>query len=222
MAVPPAIKSCKTLHYGPCGRCGRYSVGSCDRKSSSWPPSSLPVWAIAIQSRLERRSNRGFGPRRPEGPNLVLRPSNRLVHTEVRQAGPSIVDPGPKLLTTPRPPVGVSILRGSRASAQAHLYAHVQHIVVDLEKPRSLRPTIGWPASGAMHHPAYQLRRIHLLRTPVNRATIKRRKGSTACPVSPGDHLVGPRSLGSSVPLIKRGFVPKSSPSSANACYAAR
>jgi hypothetical protein len=31
----------------------------------------------------------------------------------------------------------------------------VQHIVVDLEEPRSLRPTIGWPASGAMRHPAY-------------------------------------------------------------------
>src|SRR5918995_2268334 len=38
-------------------------------------------------------------------------------------------------------------------------------------EPRSLRPTIGWPASGAMRHPAYQLLRIHLPCTPVNRGT---------------------------------------------------
>ena len=36
--------------------------------------------------------------------------------------------------------------------------------MVDLEEPRSLRPTIGWPASGAMRHPASQLLRIPLLR----------------------------------------------------------
>jgi hypothetical protein len=66
-----------------------------------------------------------------------------------------------------------------------------------------------------MHDPATEPLRISLLRRWVNRATIERRKGSTACPVSPGAHLVGPRCLGSSVPLIKRGFVPKSSPSSA-------
>src|SRR5215213_62523 len=59
--------------------------------------------------------------------------------------------------------VMLGALRRSRASTQAHLYAHVQHIVVDLEEPRSLRPTIGWPASGAMHHPAYQPRRIPFL-----------------------------------------------------------
>src|SRR5829696_4185001 len=60
-----------------------------------------------------------------------------------------------------------------------------------------------------------ELRRIPLLRGWVNRATIKRRKGSTAFPVSPGSHLLRPRCLESSVPLMKRGFVPKSSPSSA-------
>jgi hypothetical protein len=53
--------------------------------------------------------------------------------------------------------------------ARAHLYAHVQLVVVDLEEPRNLRLTIGWPASGAMRHPAYQLRRIYLPRTPVYR-----------------------------------------------------
>src|SRR5215212_6160585 len=46
----------------------------------------------------------------------------------------------------------------------------MQHIVVDLEEPRSLRPTIAWAASVAMRHPAYQLLRIPLPRTPVNRA----------------------------------------------------
>jgi hypothetical protein len=41
-------------------------------------------------------------------------------------------------------------------------------IVVDLEEPRSLMPTIGWPASGAMRHPLYQLLRNPLPRTSVN------------------------------------------------------
>jgi hypothetical protein len=41
--------------------------------------------------------------------------------------------------------------------------------VVDLEEPRTLRPTIGWPASGAKHHPAYQLLRIPLLGDSVNK-----------------------------------------------------
>src|SRR5215208_3684611 len=53
-----------------------------------------------------------------------------------------------------------SLLRGSCVSTQAHLYVHVQHIVVDLEEPSTLRPTIGWPACGAMRHPAYGLLRI--------------------------------------------------------------
>jgi hypothetical protein len=65
----------------------------------------------------------------------------------------------------------IRILTKCHASTQVHLYAHVQHIVVDLEEPRSLRPTIGWPASGAMHHPAYHLPRMHLRRTRVNKGT---------------------------------------------------
>jgi hypothetical protein len=37
--------------------------------------------------------------------------------------------------------------------------------MVDLEESRSLRLTIGWPASGAIRHPAYGLLRIPLLET---------------------------------------------------------
>ena len=71
-------------------------------------------------------------------------------------------------------------------------------------------------AGTTSENPSAQLPRIPFPRSWVNRATIKRRKGSTACPVSPGGHPVGPRRLGSSVPLMKRGlYVPKSSPSSA-------
>src|SRR5829696_6688691 len=45
-------------------------------------------------------------------------------------------------------------------------------LVVDLEEPRSLRPSIGWPASGAMQQPAYQLRGIHLPHTEVKIASV--------------------------------------------------
>jgi hypothetical protein len=37
--------------------------------------------------------------------------------------------------------------------------------VVDLEKPRSLRASIGWPTNGAMQHPPPELLRIPLPRT---------------------------------------------------------
>jgi hypothetical protein len=57
----------------------------------------------------------------------------------------------------------------TRICPSASLCARATYIVVDLEEPRSLRPTIGWPASGAMHHPAYQIRGIPLPRTRVNR-----------------------------------------------------
>ena len=69
----------------------------------------------------------------------------------------------------PLPRTGVGVLRECHASTQAHHHVHVQHIVVDVEEPRRLRPTIWWPASGAMRHPAYQLLRI-LPRTRVNRS----------------------------------------------------
>ena len=45
----------------------------------------------------------------------------------------------------PLSPIGVSILRESLPSTRAQSYAHAQHIVVGLEEPRGLRPTIGWP-----------------------------------------------------------------------------
>ena len=51
--------------------------------------------------------------------------------------------PGVETPDYPAPRIGVIILRGSYASAQAHLYAQVQRIVVDLEEPRGLRQTIG-------------------------------------------------------------------------------
>ena len=88
-------------------------------------------------------------------------------------------DNGPphELLPTP-PRICVGVLRGCHASTQAHHYAQVQHIVVDLEEPRSLRPTIGWPASGAMRHPAYQLLRIPLPRTWMNKGE-KEGRGAT-------------------------------------------
>jgi hypothetical protein len=41
--------------------------------------------------------------------------------------------------------------------------------VVNLEEPRSFTATIGLPASKAMRYPAYQLLRIYLPRTLVNR-----------------------------------------------------
>src|SRR5215208_3703867 len=43
------------------------------------------------------------------------------------------------------------------------------NIVVDLEEPRSLKPTIGWPASGAMQDRGYGLLRILLPRTSGNK-----------------------------------------------------
>src|SRR5688572_18451089 len=89
-------------------------------------------------------------------------------HTYVRQAEPLVTDPGSKLLTTPAPCWREYSERKPRIH-QAHLYALMQHIVVDLEEPRSLRPTIGWPASGAMRNPAYGLRRIPLPRTRVHK-----------------------------------------------------
>ena len=50
----------------------------------------------------------------------------------------------------PLPSIGVGILRASCPSARAHLYAHAQHIVVDLEEPRGVRPTIGWPEQAGL------------------------------------------------------------------------
>ena len=41
-----------------------------------------------------------------------------------------------------------------------------------LEELRSLRQTKGWPGSGAMHHPAYQLLRIPLPRRWMNKHVV--------------------------------------------------
>jgi hypothetical protein len=73
--------------------------------------------------------------------------------------------------------------------------------VVDLEEPRSLRQTIGWPASGAMRHLAYQLVRIPLLGTSVNRGA------ATSLPTPPPSLCAGTfRNLWSYPELIALSF----------------
>ncbi len=120
-------------------------------------------------SLLKRVCSRRTWSRVPCRPEHIRGPSDRLVHTPRSGKRTSHNRPPPLTPDYPYPRIGVGVLRGSRASTQAHLSAQVQHIVVDLEEPRSLRPTIGGPASGAMRHPAYQLLRIPLPRTQVNR-----------------------------------------------------
>jgi hypothetical protein len=105
----------------------------------------------------------------PEDPTRRTTPQIGLYAHPCQAGRTSSNRPGVETPDYPAPCIGVIILRGSYASAQAHHYAQVQHIVVDLAEPRSLRPNIGWPASGAMWHPAYQPRRIHLLRDWVNK-----------------------------------------------------
>jgi hypothetical protein len=88
-------------------------------------------------------------------------------HIDIWTAGPSAID-RPHELLLPLPPYQSP--EGCRECARAHLHADVQHIVVDLEEPRGLRPTKGWGQSErAMHHPAYHLQRIALPRTWVNK-----------------------------------------------------
>jgi hypothetical protein len=87
-------------------------------------------------------------------------------HIDLWTAGPSVTNRPRKLLL---PLLPSSVPTGCRVCARAHLYAHAQHIVGDLEELRSLKPTMRWLASGAMQQPAYGLLRIHLPRTPLNR-----------------------------------------------------
>jgi hypothetical protein len=64
-------------------------------------------------------------------------------HIKVRTPGPSAIN-RPRELLLPLParyPHRCS--ERIQASTHAHLYRYVQHVVVDLEKPRSLRATIG-------------------------------------------------------------------------------
>jgi hypothetical protein len=146
---------------------------------TSWrtPLRSPPIVLLALshmfhsssQSLLKRLSGRRTWSRGPCGPDHIRRPSKRLIYTHRSQAGrTSRRGPGVVTPDHPRPRIGVDVLRECHASPQAHLYAHVQHIVVDLEEPRSLGATIKWPAGWAMHQPAYQLRGI-LLGTSVNK-----------------------------------------------------
>jgi hypothetical protein len=53
---------------------------------------------------------------------------------------------------------------------------HIQQRVVDLDEPRSLRPTIGWQASEAMRHPAYQRPRTPPPHTRVKEGKKRARK----------------------------------------------
>jgi hypothetical protein len=80
--------------------------------------------------------------------------------------------PGVETPDYPAPRIGVGVLRECHASTGAYLYVQVQHIVVDLEEPRSLRPTVTWPASGAMRHPACKVCRFSLPRTRVNKGRL--------------------------------------------------
>jgi hypothetical protein len=63
---------------------------------------SLPVSAMALQSRLEYRSSYYAGPRRPEDPNPVSHSSNRLI-THPCQAGRTSRR-GPGIVTPDHPP----------------------------------------------------------------------------------------------------------------------
>ena len=79
-------------------------------------------------------------------------------HIEVWTAGPRILN-HPHELLLPLPPFWRQYSeRKPRIHPSASLCAGATYIVVDLGESRSLKPTIGWPASGAMRHPAYHLR----------------------------------------------------------------
>ena len=62
---------------------------------------SVLTSTMALQSRLERRSSRCAGPRRPRAPGPMLRPLCQLIHIHVRTAEPRILDRPHELLTTP-------------------------------------------------------------------------------------------------------------------------
>jgi hypothetical protein len=106
-----------------------------------------------LESSLEHVCSRGVGSRGPwdlTGSTSLLRAFKAAsTRIESRPTGPLVSDWGANSCY-PRPPYRC-------------------HIVADLEESRVLKTTIGWPASGAMRHPAYQLLIIPLLRGWVNK-----------------------------------------------------
>src|ERR671914_1152108 len=74
--------------------------------------------------------------------------NSACTHTEVRQAGPPIMERVINLCY-PLPPYRRQYSeRKTHIHPSASLCARATYIVVDLEEPRSLRPTKGWPANG--------------------------------------------------------------------------
>src|SRR5215217_331195 len=121
----------------------------------------------SLQGRFKGLSSRRMWSRRPCGPDHIAAFKTAYIHRS--QADPTSHNRRPPLTPEyPYPRIGVGVLRECHASTQAHNDAQVQHIAVDLEEPRGLRPTIQWPASGAIRNPTYQLLRIHVLPSWVN------------------------------------------------------
>ncbi len=178
--MPPARNPWKSALCWRCGRCGRYFARHYAGRLSGLflvclsRPRSFKALSNAVEAAAwvldDQRALTIYG---------ALQ-NGLYTHTDVRQAVPLIMDRGCLTPAIPLPLIG--ILTKWRASTRAHLYAHVQHMVVDLEEPRSLRATIGWPVSGAMRHLAYQLLRIPLPGTSVN----KTKKAEAATPRSLG------------------------------------
>ena len=159
-ALLPTVRSMRE-----CGRCGRYSPDdeSGDRPLGRPRPADADHGPPKPSQMLLKPRRRGSSPT-PRTLTPRCGPQTGL-YTHRCQASPCLVmSRSHKLLVTfPAP-----LLTWCRACPRTHLYAHPLHMVVDLEEPGVLREATRSPASGAMQHPAYRLRRISLPRTPVN------------------------------------------------------
>ena len=77
------------------------------------------------------------------------------LYTHPCQASPTSHNQPPVNTCLPLPPYRCRCSeRMARVNPSASLCAGATYVVVDLEEPRSLRPTIRWLPSGAMRHPA--------------------------------------------------------------------
>jgi hypothetical protein len=81
--------------------------------------------------------------------SLSVMSSRNGFYAHQRQATRPLVAERPHELLRPLP--RISVLAGCRVLARAHLHTDAQQIVVDLEEPRSLRPTIGWPEGAGLY-----------------------------------------------------------------------
>ncbi len=132
----------------------------------SWPPSQNVPRLLKASLNVSKAEAAALAV--PPGLAVCYGPQKRLYAHPRQASGPTTMG-HPRELLLPFPRAGVGILTECRASTRAHLYSQVRHVVVDLEEPSNPGATIGWPASGAIQQPAYQLRRIHLPRTRANR-----------------------------------------------------